>query len=325
MRPHARPDRRPSRRRLTGIVALAVLAGAVVALLPAPSPVAAAGGCPVPLDRNGDCPVEKTLPVPGIPGPGRPGGTRPTGPGTPGPGGSSPDDGYHCEWHQYPDQEAWRATFPEAPPGSVFGEYHCFQDGRAIFGPYAPTWIPPDEGFGPAPLPPPSPAEVAADALLRVRALLEKPTVATNPPDPAPSTIGIPTFVSVPNWQGVLTPPDHCLRGVCVSLEAVPELTFDPGEPGADVIACEDGGTAFDRDGPDPEVQAAAPGACAYAYTRRTGVAGRPEAWTGEVAITWTVTWRAGPLEDTLDPITLSTTFGQAVEENRTVITDYSG
>lgn len=325
MPPHAHPDRpdlRPRRRRLIGVLALAALAGSVVALLPAPSPVAAAGGCPVPVDRNGDCPVEKTIPVPGTTRPGRPGTTAPRDPSNPSTG--TPDDGYYCEWHQYPDQDGWRARFPEAPPGSVFGEYHCFLDGRPIYGPYVPRFIAPDEALGPAPLPPPSPAEVAADSLVSVRALLEKPTIATNPPDPAPSTIGIPTFVSVPNWQGVLTPPDHCLRGVCVSLRAEPKLTFDPGEPGADAIPCEDGGTVFDRNGAEPEVQAAAPGACAYTYTRRTGVARRPDAWTGEVTITWTVFWRGGGISGALDPISLSTTFDQAVEENRTVVTDYS-
>jgi hypothetical protein len=72
-------------------------------------------------------------------------------------------------------------------------------------------------------------------------------------------------------------------------------------------------------------VQADAPGACAYTYTRRTGVAGRPDVWTGEVIVTWTVTWRGGGVSGTLDPIDLSTTFGQEVEENRTVVTDHSG
>jgi len=309
--------------RLVGVLALAVLIGTVVALLPAPSPVAAADGCPRPVDRNGNCPVEHTIPIPGPTRPGtRPGTTAPSGPGNP---GTRPvDDHYYCEWHQYPNQEDWRGVFPEAPEGSVFGEYHCFLDGRPIYGPYVPRFLAPDAELKDLVQPPPSPAEVAADAEVSVRALLEKPTIATSPPSPAPSTLGLPTFVSVPNWQGVLTPPDHCLRGVCVSLRAEPALTFDPGQPGADTIACEDGGTVFDRNGADPEDQAEAPGACAFTYTRRTGVAGRPDAWTGEVTIEWTVTWRGGGVTGTLAPIDLSTTFERAVEENRSVVTDYS-
>lgn len=322
MRPHLLPERPPtSRRRLIAALAVAVLAGATVAFLPTPAAPAAADSCPVPVDRNGDCPIEVDAPVPGEPGPTTPDDETPEqDPSNPGTG--TPDDGYYCEWHQYPDQEHWATVYPEAPAGSVFGEYHCFQDGNAIYGPYVPTWVAPEQAVGYAPLPP-SPAEVAADAEVSVRALLEKPTVATNPPDPSPSTIGMPTFVSVPNWQGPLTPPDHCLRGVCVSLVAEPALTFDPGEPGADTIACEDGGTVFDRDGADPEVQAAPP-ACAYTYTRRTGVAGRPDAWTAEVTITWTVTWSGGGVTGTLDPISLSTTFDRVVEENVSVVTDYS-
>jgi hypothetical protein len=312
-----------ARFRLIGLLALAALAATLVALVPAPSPAGAAGGCPVPVDRNGNCPVEHTLPVPGPTRPGRPG-PGPTGPRDPSnPSTGTPDDGYYCEWHQYPNQDEWRERYPEAPPGSVFGEYHCFQDGWPIYGPWVPRYIAPDEGFGPA-LPPPSPAEVAADAEVSVRALLKKPTVATSPPDDEPSTLGLPTFVSVPNWQGVLTPPDHCLRGVCVSLRAVPELSFTPGQPGADTVACEDGGTVFDRHGPEPEVQAEAEGACAFTYTRRTGVAGRPAAWSGEVTITWTVHWAGGGVQGTLDPIDLSTTFDRPVEESRTVVTDYS-
>jgi hypothetical protein len=309
-----------TRRRLIAALAIVMLTGVAVAFVPAPSPVAAAGGCPVPVDRNGNCPIEHTVPIPGTTRPHQPGPTQPHDPSNPSTG--TPDDGYYCEFHVYPDQEHWRTVFPEAPPGSVFGEYHCFQDGRAIYGPYVPRFVAPDEALGAAPLPPPTPEEVAADAMVSVRALLKKPTVATNPPDPAPSTIAIPTFVSVPNWQGPITPPPHCLRGVCVDLQAVPELTFDPGEPGAATIPCEDGGTVFDRNGPEPREQAR--GACAYAYKLRTGVDGRPDAWPAEVTVTWTVTWTVPGDSDTLDPISLSTTFDRVVEENRSVVVDYS-
>jgi hypothetical protein len=325
IRPRTRPDRRPTaRHRLIVALALAVLTGTAVALLPAPAPVAAADGCPGPVDHNGNCQVQNNLPVPPVtaPQPDPP----PTPPDTSGNSDNDPpDDPYDCVWHRYPDQEFWRGVFPEAPPNSEFGEYHCSLDGVPLLGPYVPQFITPITGFGtaPGPEPPPSPAEVAAAAEVSVRALLLKPTVAVSPPAPVASTIGLPTFVSVPNWQGELTPPDHCLRGVCVSLRAEPALTFDPGEPGARSIACEDGGTVFDRHGADPDVQAAPP-ACAYTYTRRTGVAGRPAAWAAEVAVTWTVHWSAGGVDGTLDPITLSTTFDRTVRESVSVVTDYS-
>jgi hypothetical protein len=319
--PPTTPTATPRRRRLIGVLAIAALMGVAVTFVPAPKPAAAAGGCPWPVDRNGDCPVDKTLPVPGTSRPAQPGPTAqdPSNPSHP---GATRDTGYYCEWHQYPDQAHWRTVFPEAPPDAVFGEYHCFQDGFPLYGPYVPRFIAPNSGIGPF-LPPPTPAEVAADAEVSVRALLRRPTIATNPPDPAPSTIAIPTFVSITNWQGVLTPPDHCLRGVCVSLRAEPKLTFDPGETGADPIACEDGGTVFDPHGADPEVQARPP-ACAYAYKLRTGVAGRPAAWTAEATITWTVTWTGGGETGTLGPISLSNTFDQAVVESNTLITDFS-
>jgi hypothetical protein len=317
-----RPRPTGPHRRLTGALALAVLTGLVVTFLPG-TPASGAGGCPVKVDRNGNCPIGHDIPLPGVTRPHQPGPTTPDDPSNPSTG--TPDDGYYCEWHQYPDQERWRSLpqFSNAPEGSVFGEYHCFLDGAPIFGPYVPRFVAPGEDPAAAP-PPPSPAEVAADAVLSIRALLKKPTIASYPPDPAASTIDIPTFVSIPNWQGVLTPPDHCLRGVCVSLRAEPKLTFDPGEPEAPTIACEDGGTVFDRNGADPDVQAKAP-ACAYEYQRRTGILRRPHAWTAEVTVTWTVSWQGpGGTGDTLDPISLSTTFDRPVEESNSVITDYS-
>ena len=320
--PERPPDRRPlTPRRLIAVLALAALAGVAVAFVPAPSPAAAAGGCRVPVDRNGNCPIEHDLPIPGITRPRQPGTTQPHDPSNPGTG--TPDDGYYCEWHPYPDQEAWRARMPEAPPGSVFGEYHCFQDGNPLFGPFVPQFIAPNQGLGPAP-PPPAPAVVAADGLLKVRDLLLKPTVATNPPDPAPSIVNMPTFVSVPNWQGSFR-TSNCLQNVCVTLIADPQLTFAPGEPGADPVECEAGGTVFDRNGAEPRVQAAAPGACVHAYGARTGVTGRPDAWPAEVTVDWTVRWEGpGGTGDTFDPISLSTTFDRQVEENVSVITGYS-
>jgi hypothetical protein len=104
----------------------------------------------------------------------------------------------------------------------------------------------------------------------------------------------------------------------------VPVLTFDPGEPDAGTVTCEAGGTVFDRNGAEPRDQADDPGACAYTYRLRTGVDDRPDAWTGQVTVTWTVRWSVPGDTGTLDPISLSTTFDRQVVERRSVVTDYS-
>jgi hypothetical protein len=319
-----RPPKPTTRRSLLATLAVVVLTGVAVAFLPAPSPVAAAGGCPVPVDRNGNCPIGKTIPIPGTTRPRQPGPTQPQDPSNPSTG--TPDDGYYCEWHQYPNQDEWRNNpyFADAPPGSVFGEYHCFLDGQPIYGPYVPRFIGPNQGFGPAPPPPPSPAVVAADGLLDVRDLLRKPAVVASPSPDRASVVHVPTFVSMSNWQPAFE-RSHCLQGVCVTLFAEPALTFDPGEPDAETKHCEPGGTVFQRNGADPEVQAEPEDACAWAYRNRTGVDGRPDEWTAELTVTWTVRWEGpGGTGDTFDPISLSTTFGRQVEESISVVTDYS-
>jgi hypothetical protein len=314
----------PTRRTLIATLAVALLVGVAVAFLPAPSPAAAAGGCPVPVDRNGNCPIGHEIPIPGTTRPRQPGTSQPRDPSNPSTG--TRDDGYYCEWYTYPDQERSRTSpyFADAPPGSIFGEYHCFLDGRAIYGPYVPRFIAPNTGFGPAPPPPPPPAVVAADGLLQVRDLLRKPTLVTSPSTARAAILKVPTFVSMSNWQPAFE-RENCLQGICVTLFAEPELTFDPGEPDDETKHCEDGGTVFDRNGADPEVQAAPDDACAWAYQNRTGVDGRPDEWTGEVTVTWAVRWEGpGGTGDTFDPISLSTTFGRQVEENVSVVTDYS-
>ncbi|HEY8527849.1 MAG TPA: hypothetical protein VIL48_22995, partial [Acidimicrobiales bacterium] len=112
--------------------------------------------------------------------------------------------------------------------------------------------------------------------------------------------------------------------GVCVSLAAEPTLTFDPGEPGSSPIECDPPGTRFDPNGPDPEVQAAAPGACAYVYRYRTGTDDRPDAWPATVNVTWDISWTAAGAEGTFPAQTLSTGVPREVDEVQTVVRDGS-
>jgi hypothetical protein len=174
---------------------------------------------------------------------------------------------------------------------------------------------------------------VGQDGYIEFTATLNKPTLSVDPPvdrdvdgdgDIDPPPVNTPTFVEVTNWQGQVGPIKHCLRGVCVGMVAEPQLTLDPGEPGADTRVCEDGGTAWDPNGGEPEEQAEAP-ACAHVYERYTGKNGRPEAWTAEVTITWQVSWQLGDETGDLDPFDLTTTFDRQVDERPAVVTDYGG
>jgi hypothetical protein len=308
-------------RKSAGILA-AVLVAAAVTAIGGPSLTSPAGaepgGCSNP-KPNGDCPVVVERPVtrPGQPvDSGGTGGNDDDDNG--GGGGPTEPDPNRCEWHTYPNQAHWRTVFPEAPPDAIFGESRCFVNGLPVYGPYVPQWTTPGDEAAP---PPPTPAEVAQALWINVQALLRQPEVATDPPDGEPSIIDIPTFVEVTNWQGRIE-RSQCLLGVCVDLVAEPTLTFAPGEPGSESIECAPPGTRFDPNGPEPDVQATADGACVHTYQRRTGVAGRPEAWTAEVTVTWEVTWQGGGDQGVFDPIALTETVPRPVDEVTTVVAD---
>jgi hypothetical protein len=183
-----------------------------------------------------------------------------------------------------------------------------------------PTWVVPGEE------PPPDPAQIAATLYGRVINTLQPPDPLTDPPEGTPSVIHKPTFVAVANWQG--TQGDQgCLTGggvtVCVAIEAVPSLAFDPGD-GSPQIPCEDGGTRYDRAGPPADAQAEAEGACAHVYRRRTGVDGRPDAWPGQLVLTWDIRWwtiDGGP-SATFEPVVQPADVPRAVEEVQSVIED---
>jgi hypothetical protein len=178
---------------------------------------------------------------------------------------------------------------------------------------------PPDEPVAPAA------EEVAGDLWLRVQETLNAPAVAADPPVGTASIVTLPVFVEVTNWQGVQT-EELCDTGVCVTLTATPTLLLYPGEPDTRPIVCDPPGTRFDPGGAEPEVQASAPGACAFVYTLRSGVDGRPAEWPAEVQITWDVQWTsnvAGPDgSGSFDPMSLATPIPRAVNEVQTVVVD---
>jgi hypothetical protein len=169
---------------------------------------------------------------------------------------------------------------------------------------------------------PPAPEAVAADLYVEAQARMRAPEVVADPAVGTPSIITLPVFVQVTNWVDRFTIGPNCVQGVCVTLTAEPTLTFDPGEPASEPIVCDPPGTRFDPNGPDPAVQAGAPGACAYAYQARTGADERPDAWPGQVTVTWDVSWTAGVASGEFDPQVLSTAVPREVDEVQTVVRD---
>lgn len=142
----------------------------------------------------------------------------------------------------------------------------------------------------------PSPEEIARQQqqqlLIEAETFLPQPEADTSPGAGRPSVIDVPTFFAVSNWLPQQV--DHYTNGPWwITVTATPSLSVDPGEPGAPTVQCEDGGTRFDPNGASPDQQAARPGACAHSYTRRTGVAGRPDAWSARVMVSWDVEWVA--------------------------------
>jgi hypothetical protein len=167
---------------------------------------------------------------------------------------------------------------------------------------------------------PVTPANLAATAFGRLEGELPAPSVVSDPPEGTPSIVGVPVFVAVTNWTGVVSDRE-CAAGLCVTVTATPALVFAPGEPDGPFVACAGSGSRYVTGAGDPAVQAAMPGACAYAYRQRTGVAGRPAAWPGLVAVTWTIDWVASSGETgSLPSVTRSTGVARAVREVQSVV-----
>lgn len=166
---------------------------------------------------------------------------------------------------------------------------------------------------------PATPENLAASVRGRIIGLLPQPAVATSPEPGVAAIVGVPVFVEVTNWTGVVT-EQECAGGLCVTVTATPVLSFDPGEAGALPVACAGAGSRYMR-GPPLEAQATAPGACTHSYSRRTGAEGRPAEWAGSVSVTWTITWSASSgATGSLPSVTRSTALPRSVAEVQAVV-----
>jgi len=288
-------------------VAIAALAAAtVVAVGEAPAGADAPAGC----HYNAAGQLVCNAGTGGVTPPG-PGGDNPGNPGGPGGGDENQAPGSECRWTPTSNQEeTLRVLYPEAPPGSVVAFYEC-NFGR----PDAPDWrtlIPsavfePDEEFGTAPAPP-SPATVAQAYWVEVESTLARPQLSSSPPGGRPVVVDQPSFFAVANWEGPSDPGDcdtSTSVAVCITLHLRPTLMIDPGEAGVPAFTCTPPGTSFDAGSAlSPADQAAAEGACAHVYRRRTGVEGRPASWDARAIVAWEVTWSSD------QPVTASGSLG---------------
>jgi hypothetical protein len=315
------PERHDVRLKVVVVTLIAMAAGSVQ--LPS-RVVAQAQGCEQHSDW-GECGVEIPVPV-GISEPVSDTGGDGGAVGSAGPTVSPP-----CPWVTPTGanaQEGLRELFPEAPPDAVFQVQDCADanpdsPGGTQFS-FGARWLP--AAAAPEPVPPPSIA-VALILYARVQAQMEAPVLATNPPAGASAVVDLPVFVEVTNWQGPIT-DGECVLGVCADLTAVPSLEFDAGEPEASLVTCDPPGSRFDLARGTAVAQASVPGACAYSYRERTGVAGRPGEWPGVVTVRWAVSWTSNvgdpPASGTFPDLTFSTASPRVVDEVQTVVTDDS-
>jgi hypothetical protein len=167
---------------------------------------------------------------------------------------------------------------------------------------------------------PATPANLAAIARGRLVGELPQPSVGASPPIGTPSIVGVPVFVEMTNWTGVVS-EQECAGGLCVTVTATPALSLLPGEDESTAVSCTAAGTRYDPDGDTAAVQAAAVGACTHTYRLRTGVSGRPAEWPGSVSVTWTIGWVASNgTSGSVQPVTRVASLPRAVEEVQTVV-----
>ena len=194
---------------------IAVIAGAAVVAFPsALSAQAAEPGECIRRDPQGYC-LEWDVTTPGTPG--TPGGSG---------GGPAPE----CYWvtidDELPEDPTIFVDFGlEEPPEGVpilWQSWEC-SDGRATFNF---RWVIA-----------PTPGALAETVRGRLIGQLPQPVVESSPPAGTASIIGVPVFVTVVNWTGVVTQTE-CAGGLCVTVTATPQLTFRPGEPGAPTVQC---------------------------------------------------------------------------------------
>ena len=163
------------------------------------------------------------------------------------------------------------------------------------------------------------PEDLALSVRVRIAGLLVAPVVQASPPVGTASIVGIPVFVAVANWTGVIT-DSACGGGLCVTVTAKPQLTFSTGDPGGKSIDCAAEGSRFDA-ARSLVSQTSTPGACAYVYHQRTGAAGRPAVWPGSVSVTWSLAWTSTVGQTGVLPsVTRSVALPRAVQEVQTVV-----
>jgi hypothetical protein len=163
------------------------------------------------------------------------------------------------------------------------------------------------------------PIDIAFGIRVRIAGRLGPPVVEASPPIGTPSILGVPVFVAVSNWTGVIS-ESACGGGVCATVTATPSLNFSTGEPGGSTISCAGSGTKFDRSQP-PSTQASAPGACAHVYKLRTAAEGRPAEWPGSVSVTWSISWTSTVGDSGVLPsITRTLALPRGVQEVQTVV-----
>jgi hypothetical protein len=117
--------------------------------------------------------------------------------------------------------------------------------------------------------------------------------------------------------------PDRVDRPVDDSLDRIRAL-YNPDSPAPAAIesAVRDMAARGEHHPARTERRLPRPGrsACAHTYTRRTGVAGRPEAWPGTVTVTWDLTWAGGGRTGTLPSVTKSAPAPRSVAEVQAVV-----
>ena len=176
---------------------------------------------------------------------------------------------------------------------------------------------------------PVSAQELAARAYVRLQRNLPAPAVHTAPQDGKASIANIPVFVWIEpdQWHPLqFSETDPNGSGLAVTATATPAtMAFTPGD-GSPTQPCAGPGAPYANG--DPAVEAGDPAHCAHTYTLvtrnvdHTGVPGRPDGWPAQVAVTWTVSWRATDgATSTLNSVTKSTGFARPVTEVQSLVT----
>ena len=238
----------------------------------------------------------------------------------------STQPGQWVTYDQWLELNAPGASDPGAPPteGAVYWVYYCIYRGGFEMGIDFDPWVE-GEGWGGPGTPPaagPTAADILAPMWVQVQGLLELPEPVLEPDEATRSKIEVPTFVAISNPQPA-TEYRTTFAGITVWITVDPTVTLNPGEPDAAGVTCDDDGTTYADGGARPRAQAEAEGACAHIYQHRTGFDGRPDAWAGDVTITWEVHWGSSedPAIGDLAAVPSVTSFDRIVDEVQNVLT----